>query len=140
MTDSVLSRSELSADLFCQDFDRCVAFYRDTLGLTVEVTPEMPGNAIVHAGNGSKLGLHQSDRSSASDHTAASFLIDDVQSAIDYLRTKGVKLEDYEDLPGGMKTVEGVATFGPYKVSWFKDPGGNILCVSPRAMSMSKAA
>ena len=51
-----------------------------------------------------------------------------------------MKLEDYDDLPGGMKTVDGVASFGPHKVSWFKDPGGNILCVSPRMMSMSKAA
>jgi len=142
MTDSILSSGELAADLFCEDLDRCVAFYRDTLGLTVEVLPDMGGDVIVHAGNGSKLGLHKSDRPSSSDHTAVSFLLADTQSAIDYLRSKGVKLEDYEDLPGGMKTVNGVATFGEHKVSWFKDPGGNILCVSPRAMgeSISKAA
>lgn len=138
MADSVLSRSEVAPDLFCTDYDRCLTFYRDTLGLRVEVLPQMPGNAIIHADRGSKLGLHKSDHGAKPDHTAASFLVDDVDSAVDFLCSKGVKLEDY-DLPQ-IKTVDGAATFGDFKVAWFKDPGGNILCVSPTAEAMSKAA
>jgi catechol 2,3-dioxygenase-like lactoylglutathione lyase family enzyme len=144
MADSILSRSEFSPDLFCTDFGSCLAFYRDTLGLRVEEIPEMPGNAVVYAGHGTKLGLHSSDRASQSDHTAASFLTDDVDGAIGHLRTKGVKLEDYDIPPSydfpGLKTVDGVATMGPYRAAWFKDPGGNILCVSPSLEALRKAA
>ena len=80
MTDSILSRGDLAPDLFCEDYDRCVAFYRDTLGLAVDEIKEMPGNAIIHAGNGTTLGLHKSDRPTTSDHTVASFLIDDTRA------------------------------------------------------------
>ena len=68
----------------------------------------------------------------------ASFLTDDFGGAVDYLRSKGVKLEDY-DLPG-IKTVDGIASWGDFKAAWFKDPGGNVLCVSPSVEAMRKAA
>ncbi len=140
MPESILSRSEITPDLFCRDFDRCLSFYRDTLGLEVKELPEMPGNAIVYAGHGSKIGLHESDRPIQNDHTATSFMVDDVGLAVEFLRSKGVKLEDYDNLPGGMKTVDGVATLGGSKIAWFKDPEGNILCVSPSLEAASKAA
>ncbi|MDQ3913055.1 MAG: hypothetical protein M3305_15065 [Actinomycetota bacterium] len=41
------------------------------------------------------------------------------------LRSRGVTFEEY-DMPG-LKTVNGIAHFGPDKVAWFKDPDGNIL-------------
>jgi catechol 2,3-dioxygenase-like lactoylglutathione lyase family enzyme len=140
MAESILSRSEVATDLFCTDYRSCLTFYRDTLGLRVEELPDMPGNALIQAGDGQKLLLHESDRAGGSDHTAMSFLVDDVDRAVEFLRAKGVKLEDYDDLPEGVKTVNGVATFGGYKISWFKDPGGNILCVSPKEAALSKAA
>jgi catechol 2,3-dioxygenase-like lactoylglutathione lyase family enzyme len=140
MSESILSRSEVSSDLFCRDYGRCLTFYRDTLGLRVEETPGIPGNAVIHAGGGSKIGLHESDRATKNDHTSLSFLVDDVEDAVKYLRSRDVKLEDYDNLPGGTRTVDGIATWAGYKVAWFKDPEGNILCVSPRALVQSKAA
>ena len=138
MAESIFSSSELAPDLFRRDYEACLAFYRDTSGLKVEEIPQMPGNAVIHAGHGTKLGLHSSDRASTPDHTTASLLVDDVGSAIDYLRSKGVELEDY-DLPE-VKTVDGVATWGSFKAAWFKDPEGNILCVSPSYEAMKKSA
>jgi hypothetical protein len=41
------------------------------------------------------------------------------------LRERGVVFEDY-DLPG-LKTVEGVATFGDSKGAFFTDTEGNII-------------
>ena len=35
--------------------------------------------------------------------------------------------EEY-DLPG-LKTVGGIAQFGPDKVAWFRDPDGNLLSI-----------
>jgi catechol 2,3-dioxygenase-like lactoylglutathione lyase family enzyme len=130
MADSIFSRSDTWTDVFCTDYDRCLTFYRDTLGLEVEEFSSMPGNAVVYAGRGNKLALHKSD-TGAGEHTVASFLTDDFSGAIDHLRSKGVKLEDY-GLPGiGVKTVDGIASQGDFKAAWFKDPGGNVLCVSP---------
>ena len=137
MADSIFSRGETVSDVFCTDYDHCLAFYRDTLGLEVEELRGMEGNALVHTGHGSKLALHKSD-SGSGEHTVASFLTDDFGGAIDYLRSKGVKLEDY-DLPG-IKTVDGIASWGDFKAAWFKDPAGNVLCVSPSYGAMSKAA
>ncbi len=137
MADSIFSRSEPVPDLFCADYDRCLTFYRDTLGLEVEELSEMPGNAVLHTGRGGKLLLHSSDHS-GDDHTAMSFLTDDFGAAIDLLRSKGVKLEDYDN--PGIKTVDGIASLGEFKAAWFKDPGGNILCVSPSLEVMKKAA
>ena len=41
------------------------------------------------------------------------------------MRKNGVIFEDY-DLPG-LKTENGVATFGPVKNAWARDSEGNIL-------------
>ena len=44
------------------------------------------------------------------------------------MKAKGVKFEDI-DMPG-IKTVNGVAEFGPIKSAWFKDTEGNILGIA----------
>jgi catechol 2,3-dioxygenase-like lactoylglutathione lyase family enzyme len=140
MADSIFSRSDTWTDVFCTDYDRCLTFYRDTLGLEVEELPSMPGNAIAYAGHGNKLALHKSE-SGPGQHTVVSFLTDDFGRAIDLLRSKGVKLEDYDMPDIGLKTVDGIASLGgDFKAAWFKDPGGNVLCVSPSLEVMRRAA
>jgi hypothetical protein len=48
-----------------------------------------------------------------------------VRAAVDQLRSRGVRFEDY-DLPQ-VKTEDGIATAGDYQKAWFRDPDGNIL-------------
>jgi len=65
--------------------------------------------------------------SKKSDDTAATFDVEDLAKEMDDLRKKGVTFEEY-DLPG-IKTVRGVATMGGETAAWFKDPGGNVICL-----------
>ena len=51
----------------------------------------------------------------------------DIEAIVSELRSRGVKFEDYDVT--GLKTVDGIAQFGPEKVAWFRDPDGNILSI-----------
>lgn len=138
MADTVFTQAQVGAVLPCSDFDRCVAFYRDTLGFAVEVAQDMPGNALVYAGKGSMFGLYERPEPTRAEHTTLGIMVDDFERAIDYLRSKSVKLEDY-DQPG-LKTENGVMTYGDMKSGWFKDTEGNIIAVMPAAQMARRAA
>ncbi len=69
--------------------------------------------------------LYESQFAGTAGHTLLSFDTKDLAADMKELRGKGVKFEDY-DLPD-LKTVDGVAEFGPVKNAWFKDSEGNIL-------------
>ena len=109
------------------DIDRAIIFYRDKLGLEVHRMDDAPDSAYVELGGGSGLVLYKSTFRRG-DTTAATFVVDDVESAVRELRSRGVTFEDY-DQPG-LKTVNGVATMGQMKSAWFKDSGGNVIAVA----------
>ena len=54
-------------------------------------------------------------------------MVDDVEQAVEEMRRNGLAFEEY-DTPG-VKTENGIATLGPERAAWFKDPDGNILTV-----------
>src|SRR6185436_15122398 len=61
--------------------------------------------------------------------TVLNFHVDDIEEAVDELKSLGVSLEHY-DLPD-IKTDERGIARGPHGpiIAWFKDPAGNILSV-----------
>jgi len=61
-------------------------------------------------------------------NTVAGWTVKGIESVMGELRARGVRFEEY-DL-GEIKTVDGLATFGPSKTAWMKDPDGNILEIS----------
>ncbi len=59
--------------------------------------------------------------------TVLNFQVDDIETAVDQLRQKGVSFEQYE---GEIKTDQkGIHRDGGPTIAWFKDPAGNILSV-----------
>jgi hypothetical protein len=60
-------------------------------------------------------------------HTALSFRVADIASAIATLKSRGVVFADY-DYPG-LRTVNHVCVLGSEKAAWFEDPEGNLLCL-----------
>jgi catechol 2,3-dioxygenase-like lactoylglutathione lyase family enzyme len=102
-------------------------FYGGTLGFDVLQDEEDMG-IWFQAGGGSRFFVYESVGAGESRATLASFVVDDLDAAMEELRGKGVTFEEY-DLPG-LKTENGVATMGPVRGAWFKDPDGNILAVS----------
>ena len=120
-----ISAAPAYTTLACTDIDRAVTFYRDTLGFGVESLTNRGGGWMVHCGQGTGLSLYERSAPPECDTTAATFVVEDLEGAMDDLRGHGVRFEEY-DLPY-LKTVRGVAIQGPSKACWFKDPDGNIL-------------
>jgi hypothetical protein len=87
----------------------------------------MEDGLIFQAGSKTKLYLYQRPKTKA-DHTVASFEVDDVETEVQNLKSKGVKFEEY-DSPG-IKTVNGIHYSEHYKSAWFKDTEGNILAIN----------
>ena len=109
------------------DIDRARKFYSEVLGL-VEEKSDDPSGIVFSAGAGTKIYLYKRGPTKA-DHTVAGFKVEDLEAEMETLRAKGLRFEDYDMPQMGIKTVNGVATFGTMKAAWFKDSEGNILAL-----------
>jgi hypothetical protein len=58
-------------------------------------------------------------------------MVDDLSVAVQELRSRGVKSEDY-DSPG-LKTTDGIADVGYARAAWFKDSESNLIGISQPA-------
>ena len=121
----MLADRRATAMIPAKDFARAIAWYADKLGLTT--TEEMPdgGGATYTLGGGLRAFLYPTQFAGTAQHTLLSFDTPDLAADMKDLRARGVMFLDY-DLPG-LKTENGVATFGPVKNAWCKDSEGNIL-------------
>ncbi|MEV4426834.1 VOC family protein [Streptomyces sp. R-07] len=120
----MLSDSPIAAIIPVSDMIRAKQFYSETLGLPL--TKESPEDTRYECG-GTTIGLYETPYGGKADHTLASWKVDDLDSEMKELRSKGVTFEEY-DLPG-IKTVDGVVESDTMRGAWFKDSEGNILCV-----------
>jgi|SRR5215207_1489240 catechol 2,3-dioxygenase-like lactoylglutathione lyase family enzyme len=122
---SILADAPVNAGLPASDIERARAFYEGTLGLPL--VQDVEGALMFACGNGTMFFVYPSEFAGTNQATAAGWQVADIEAAMDELRGKGVTFEEY-DMPG-LKTVNGVATFGPSKSAWFKDTEGNILAL-----------
>lgn len=124
----MLTNAPVHPTLIAVDLSRAKIFYQETLGL--KLVKEDPASGVLfQAGNGTYLYIYERAATKA-EHTVASFYVDDVETTVEELQSKGVKFE-FVDLPSlGVNTVDGVATLGKMKAAWFKDTEGNILGIS----------
>lgn len=107
-----------------QDVNRARQFYEQKLGLKPQ--REQPdGGALYSVGQTGFLVFPSSGKASGT-HTQMAFDVEDVDEAVRELRSRGVKLEEYEQ----PKTHDGVATLPDgRKGAWFKDTEGNLITV-----------
>jgi len=118
--------SRAAAALPAQDLERAKAFYRDKLGLSP--TMEDSGLGLLYElPSGTAFGVFPSSGKPSGTHTQMAIEVEDVEGAVNDLRAKGVKFEEY-DTPG-LKTVNGIADFGGSKGAWFKDSEGNLIAL-----------
>ena len=107
------------------DHERAKKFYGETLGFEEE--EDTPGGTMYKVGT-SHVFVYPSQFAGTNQATAATFLVDDIESAVAELKGKGVTFEEY-DFPG-LKTENGLAAIGSWKAAWFKDSEGNILSIT----------
>jgi catechol 2,3-dioxygenase-like lactoylglutathione lyase family enzyme len=124
----MLTDAPVTAVVATTDIGAARRFYGEKLGLRASDTPTPGDEVIFECGGGTRLLVYQRATAGDSEATCATFHADDVEGTADRLRETGIVFEEY-DL-GEIKTENGVATIGDFKAAWFKDPDGNILCVS----------
>ena len=117
------------------DCARAREFYLETLNLP-EVDIPAPGkDFMVEAGEGTQLYVYEREAGTKADHTVASWVVDNVEEAVEELSERGVVFEQY-DMPGLKTDEHGIADLEGTKVAWFKDPEGNILSVTEPPIAM----
>lgn len=109
------------------DYARARAWYEEKLGMTPSM--EEMGNGWYRCADGTWFILTSSPYAGTAQNTAAGFTVSDIESVMEGLRSRGVEFLEY-DMGEMGKTVDGLMSFGEYKVAWFKDSEGNIIEVS----------
>lgn len=112
------------------DLTKAKEFYTGSLGL--KLNSEEMGLDLSLPGGG-KLFIYPKDDHKPATYTMLNFVVDKIDQAVENLKDRGVKFEQY-DLGGGAKTDEkgimrGLAAGQGPDIAWFKDPAGNIISV-----------
>lgn len=125
----MLSEHPTYTILLSQDLDASRTFYHDVLGLEIlrEDLGEGVEERIVFKTANGRLVLSKSTVGTSDTQTQMAWIVPDIRAALDDLRSRGVKIEDYE-APDPV-TVDGVADLGYSWAAWFIDPSRNCLAV-----------
>ena len=111
--------------LLAKDLAAAREFYHDMVGL--ELMLENDDAIVLRCGGGTQLDVTKSTVGTADEQTQVSWQVPDLRAEVAELRSRGVKVEDY-DMPG-LKTDDGIADLGFALAAWIVDPGGNALAV-----------
>ena len=106
--------------LLATDLAAAKDFYANKIGL--EIIDEHPWGMRFKCGE-SRLGISKSSVGTKDDQTQAAFRVTNLAAELAELRSRGVKIEEY-DQPG-IKTVDGIADIGFALMAWFIDPAKN---------------
>jgi catechol 2,3-dioxygenase-like lactoylglutathione lyase family enzyme len=106
--------------------DRALAFYRDTLGLTLRSSD--PHGDFIELDN-ALLRLTAMADHKPNAHPVLGWNVEDIAAAAAGLRGRGVTLTIYEGM-GQDDLGIWSSPDGKTKVAWFNDPDGNVLSLS----------
>jgi len=122
----MLGTSPAFSGFSAQDIEAERRFYAETLGVEVE---EANGLLRLKLGGGHMVIVYPKGDHQPATFTVLNFPVDDVESAVEQLKSSGVRFETY-DMPNLKTDAKGIAR-GPEgpTIAWFKDPAGNIISV-----------
>ena len=102
-------------------------FYTKILGLKVD--DEGTGLRL-HLPDGGTVFMYPKHNHQPATFTILNFVVENIDEAVDELKSRGVSFERYEGSPQDEKGVLRGRSLqmGP-DIAWFKDPAGNILSV-----------
>jgi catechol 2,3-dioxygenase-like lactoylglutathione lyase family enzyme len=126
-SDAVFKPAKAFSSFSVNDLKKAKDFYSNTLGLRVSEAAEGMGLELF----GGKVFIYPKPNHVPASFTVLNFPVDDIDSAVDDLKSRGIRFELYG---GDIRTDEkGIARGsksgeGP-DIAWFKDPAGNILSV-----------
>jgi catechol 2,3-dioxygenase-like lactoylglutathione lyase family enzyme len=127
----ILERALVESTIPVKDLPRARAYYAEKLGL-IPTSEERIGLRYRLA-DGTWFRLFRSGGGASGTHTQMALMVEDIEAAVEELRSRGVQFEEY-DTPG-LKTTDGIADVGYAKAAWFKDSEGNLIGISQQAAS-----
>jgi catechol 2,3-dioxygenase-like lactoylglutathione lyase family enzyme len=120
----MLGESPISPVLLAKDLAAARHFYHDQLGLQILTESE---ESLVFRCADTELAVTKSTTGTADEQTQVSWRVKDLRAELDELRSRGVKVEDY-DTPE-LTTQDGIADIGFAWMAWIIDPGKNALAI-----------
>lgn len=121
----MLTNAKATSGFAVPDTDEAQRFYGEALGLDVAVLDEENGVMALKLTGGDVFVYRKPDFVPAT-YTILNFEVDDIDSAVDDLASRGVSFERYD---GFEQDDKGIARGPGPMIAWFKDPAGNILSV-----------
>lgn len=131
-----LARREREARLFgatkaysgfsVDDVAAAKAFYADVLGL--KVTEEYGMLTLHIEGSNGVLVYPKGEQHTPATFTVLNFPVDDIETAVDELASRGVEFQRYPE-QGSDMDEKGIFRGGGPFIAWFTDPAGNVLSV-----------
>jgi catechol-2,3-dioxygenase len=115
----MLGKHPVDVMLLATDLGVARRFYGDTLGLEVLLEDEQ--FLTFACGGDSRLVVTKSTTGTREEATKASWRVDDLAAEVDWLRARGVQVQDLPELG----TVDGIADVGFARAAWFIDPHHN---------------
>jgi len=112
--------------LLSTDLAASRAFYHDTLGLEI-LREDVDDRIVFRCGAGTQLVVTLSTVGTADTQTQMAWRVPDLRAAIDDLRARGVRIEEYR-APDPV-TADGIADMGHSWAAWFLDPSQNVLAL-----------
>ena len=84
----------------------------------------------LHLPGGGTAFAYPKDDHQPATFTLLDFVVDDIDEAVDELKSRGVSFDRYAGMPQDKKGImRGISqNMGP-DIAWFKDPAGNMLAV-----------
>jgi catechol 2,3-dioxygenase-like lactoylglutathione lyase family enzyme len=128
----------MHAVLPASDLSRARRFYHDMLGMD-PAEEHMEERLLSYRIDGSTFDIYETENAGTAKNTQLCFESDDLSEEMRMMRERGVVFEEFE-IPGLMKTEDGVVTNEQEKTAWFRDSEGNFICISQRLMAGSMGA
>ncbi|MEX1078963.1 MAG: VOC family protein [Homoserinimonas sp.] len=128
----MLTKSNVFGSFSIDDLEAAATFYGETLELKVDRS-EMGGLDITF-GNGMQFFVYPKPNHKPASFTVLHFEVDDIDSAVDELNSRGVVTKIYADdeipdmPPNDEKGIVRGGEDNP-SMAWFKDPAGNVIAV-----------
>jgi catechol 2,3-dioxygenase-like lactoylglutathione lyase family enzyme len=121
----MLKNSKAFSGFSANDIAKEKEFYAGTLGLNVS---EAYGILTLRLAGGHNVIIYPKPNHVPATFTVLNFPVDDVDLAVDELKKRGVRCEQY-NLPDLKTDEKGIMRGNGPTIAWFKDPAGNILSV-----------
>jgi catechol 2,3-dioxygenase-like lactoylglutathione lyase family enzyme len=109
-----------------QNVARARAFYADKLG--VKPYKEHADHLYFEVGHTTFI-IFPSTGTPSGTHDQLGFIVDDLESTVARLRSKGVTFETFPGPPGATMK-KGIMDRGSMKAAWFKDTEGNLISIA----------